>query len=114
MKRIIITVIAFFGISAATFAQAATPAKDTKSPAVVKHTAIKAKPAATTAKADVAKTATATKAVTPVAKSTATPVKHDGTPDQRYKANKDAAKAKKTHLKSDGTPDKRFKDNKPQ
>lgn len=34
----------------------------------------------------------------------AAPVKKDGTPDKRYKANK--------HLKSDGTPDKRYKENK--
>jgi hypothetical protein len=51
---------------------------------------------------------TAKKAVT-----TAAPAKKDGTPDMRYKANKEAAKAKTTtHLKKDGTADKRFKENK--
>ncbi len=41
------------------------------------------------------------------------PTKKDGTPDMRYKANKDAAKnVQTTHLKKDGTPDKRFKENK--
>lgn len=35
----------------------------------------------------------------------ATPLKADGTPDKRFKANK--------KLKKDGTPDKRFSENKP-
>jgi hypothetical protein len=56
-----------------------------------------------------------TPAKTP-AKTTTTapgPKKKDGTPDMRYKANKDAAKTPATtHLKKDGTPDKRFKENK--
>jgi hypothetical protein len=40
--------------------------------------------------------------------------KKDGTPDMRYKANKDAkpAAAANVKLKKDGTPDKRFKANK--
>jgi hypothetical protein len=37
-------------------------------------------------------------------KTTAAPLKKDGTPDKRYKQNK--------HLKKDGTPDKRFKQHK--
>ena len=47
-------------------------------------------------------------------KTAAAPAKKDGTPDMRYKANKDAAKAAPatTHTKADGTPDKRFKENK--
>ncbi|HVM88325.1 MAG TPA: hypothetical protein VMT76_09050 [Puia sp.] len=46
---------------------------------------------------------------------TTTHVKKDGTPDKRFKENKDAAKAKPatTHVKKDGTPDKRYKENKP-
>ncbi len=36
------------------------------------------------------------------------PIKKDGTPDKRFKANK----APKAPLKKDGTPDKRFKENK--
>jgi hypothetical protein len=40
-------------------------------------------------------------------------VKKDGTPDMRYKQNKDAAKpAPKGPTKKDGTPDMRFKENK--
>lgn len=40
--------------------------------------------------------------------------KKDGSPDMRYKANKEAAVAEKPAgpLKKDGTPDKRFKANK--
>ena len=40
------------------------------------------------------------------------PTKKDGTPDMRYKANKDAAKTPPQHLKKDGTPDMRYKENK--
>lgn len=47
------------------------------------------------------------------AKPAAGPLKKDGTPDMRYKANKDAAKAKPAGpLKKDGTPDMRYKANK--
>jgi hypothetical protein len=45
----------------------------------------------------------ATKQKPPVAK-TAGPLKKDGTPDKRYKANK-------APLKKDGTPDMRYKVN---
>lgn len=40
-------------------------------------------------------------------------MKKDGTPDMRYKENKNGAKPAETkHLKKDGTPDKRFSENK--
>jgi hypothetical protein len=54
-----------------------------------------------------------TTAAKPAASATA-PTKKDGTPDMRYKTNKDAAKATPatTHTKKDGTPDKRYKENK--
>ena len=40
-------------------------------------------------------------------------MKKDGTPDMRYKENKEAAKAKKNGpMKKDGTPDMRHKANK--
>ena len=39
------------------------------------------------------------------------PLKADGTPDKRYKANK-AATTAAVPLKKDGTPDKRYKANK--
>ena len=38
-------------------------------------------------------------------------LKKDGTPDMRYKENKEAAKPA-VHTKKDGTPDKRYKENK--
>jgi hypothetical protein len=58
-----------------------------------------------------AQTAPAKKA--PVKKEAA-PVKKDGSPDMRYKANKNAAATDTTtkHVKKDGTADKRFKENK--
>ena len=68
-------------------------------------------PAATTAKKPKATKAATT--TTPAATPAAGPKKADGTPDMRYKANKDAAKTPPQHLKKDGTPDKRFKENKP-
>ena len=65
-------------------------------------------------KVDSAAKKPATTAATKPASSAAGPTKKDGTPDMRYKANKDAAAAKPatTHLKKDGTPDKRYKENK--
>lgn len=42
----------------------------------------------------------------------AAPIKKDGTPDMRFKVNKEAAKPAGP-LKKDGTPDMRFKANKP-
>lgn len=45
-------------------------------------------------------------------KQEATKMKKDGTPDMRYKENKDAARKETVHLKKDGTPDKRYKENK--
>lgn len=44
------------------------------------------------------------------AKQETTHVKKDGTPDKRYKENKNA---KVVHVKKDGTPDKRYKENRP-
>lgn len=70
-------------------------------------------PAKKDKKAKAATEKTAPAASTPAAAPG--PKKADGTPDMRYKANKDAAKAAPatTHLKKDGTPDKRYKENKP-
>lgn len=38
--------------------------------------------------------------------------KKDGTPDKRYKENKEDKAVKPVHAKKDGTPDKRYKENK--
>lgn len=53
------------------------------------------------------KATTEVKAAKADASSAIAPTKKDGTPDLRYKANKDAAPTKK-----DGTPDFRYKANK--
>ncbi len=90
MKRFVLIVNLLLAFAGFSFAQ--TPAATTaKKP---KATTTASKPAATTTPA-------------------AGPKKADGTPDMRYKANKDAAKTPPQHLKKDGTPDKRFKENKP-
>jgi hypothetical protein len=58
------------------------------------------------------KTASKPKAVATTKSSTAAgPTKKDGTPDMRYKANKQAA-APAGPTKKDGTPDMRYKANK--
>lgn len=83
MKRIVLIVNLLLAFTGFGFAQT-TPAKTAQT-----------KPAAT-------KTAT-----------TAGPTKKDGTPDMRYKANKDAAKNKPAGpTKKDGTADMRYKANK--
>ena len=51
-------------------------------------------------------------AATRKAAATSAPLKADGTPDMRYKVNKEGKKAKGP-LKKDGTPDKRYKANRP-
>ncbi len=68
-------------------------AQNTKTAPKPKAATTEAKPMV---KKETAKTTTKT--------TTATPTKKDGTPDKRYKANK--------NLKKDGTPDKRYKENK--
>jgi len=47
-------------------------------------------------------------------KEQAAPKKKDGSPDMRYKANKNGVATDTTtkHMKKDGTADKRFKENK--
>ncbi|MBO9204756.1 MULTISPECIES: hypothetical protein [Niastella] len=61
-----------------------------------------------------AKKESAKKAQTAPAKKEAAPTKKDGSPDMRYKANKNAAAADTAtkHVKKDGTADKRYKENK--
>lgn len=89
MKKLLFTVVVLFAISLSSQAQTA-PAKKAAQPAPVK-------------------TATAPATGKPV--SIAQPVKADGTPDMRYKANREADK-KAPKLKKDGTPDMRYKRNK--
>ena len=108
MKKIIalFTVLAFMLNMAV--AQEAPKKKEKAEPAKKEVKAEKAKkeekaePAKTDAKAEPAKTEKSEKAA---------PMKKDGTPDKRFKENKEAKK-ESGPLKKDGTPDKRFKENK--
>ena len=93
MKRLVLIVNLLLAFVGFTFAQAPAATTAKKPKAAKAATAAPAKPAA---------------AATPAAG----PKKADGTPDMRYKANKDAAKTPPQHLKKDGTPDMRYKENK--
>lgn len=117
MKKVILAVIALMGLSAAGFAQTNAPAKKAQ-PAKMQVTT-----KATSTRAPQAKTPVVNKTVTAstsapamqaaskaIVKNTAKPLKKDGTPDRRYKANKRMAKVH--HMKKNGSPDKRFKENK--
>ena len=112
MKRILLIaglMLSFAGFSFAQDATSHTTAKKAKDKGtqVAPKTATTPATAATPAKP--ATTATAAKPAT----TGAAPTKKDGTPDMRYKANKEAKPAPATtHVKKDGTPDKRFKENK--
>jgi len=103
MKKLVLSALALIGFAGFSIAQTA-PAKTT-APAAVKSkmTVVKKDAPATTAKV-AAMPATAPK---PVAATTA-PLKKDGTPDKRFKANQTPAGP----VKKDGSPDKRFKANK--
>lgn len=83
MKKMLLTLIAFVCMIGMSVAQTKTDAK--------------------AAGAKVEKAAPAAK--------TATPTKKDGTPDMRYKENKEAVKPAGP-TKKDGTPDMRYKENK--
>jgi LAS superfamily LD-carboxypeptidase LdcB len=89
MKRIICILVALIVFGTSSFAQQTTT-----------------KTAAKTTKTTTAKEAKTTTGKTEVK------TKKDGTPDKRYKANKEAAKPATGPLKKDGTPDKRYKANK--
>jgi len=105
MKKLFLFLGILLGLSTFTMAQTG-PKKDAK-----KMTADTAKKATSSKMATTSKSATTSKPAT-----TAGPAKKDGTPDMRYKKNKDAAKMKTdtaVHKKKDGTPDKRYKENKP-
>jgi hypothetical protein len=93
MKKIIAILMMVCFSTTMIFAQpATTPAK---------------KPATETKAASPGKAATPAPATTPA--KAAIPTKKDGTPDLRYKANKDAPAGP---TKKDGTPDNRYKVNK--
>ena len=110
MKKLIgLLAIVFFASVA--FAQT-TPVKQEQKKAAAKTEA--AKPAVKAAEKPAEKAAV--KVAEKPAEKSAAPTKKDGTPDMRYKANKEAAKtapaAPAAPTKKDGTPDKRYKENK--
>lgn len=110
MKKILIACSMLLGISLAASAQTQTPAATpAKKQVATKHAVAvtdaakqKTQHTAATAKQTEKKTETAATQV----KATG-PLKKDGTPDKRYKENKQLV-----HVKKDGTADKRFKENK--
>lgn len=110
MKKFLIAVVALVGWSIAGHAQTTASPKTT-----APVTKVKVKTTQTHAEKAVTLPAKATAATVPAKPQTAAgaPKKADGTPDMRYKSNKEAAKAT-PKLKKDGTPDKRYKENKKQ
>lgn len=97
-----IVAIALVGFSFAGIAQTTAP--------TVKKDKVKVETAKKAArqKKD-AKAATVPATAKPAVKTTAAPLKKDGTPDKRFTANKAAST---TVVKKDGTPDMRYKKNK--
>jgi len=96
MKKIILISCLVFGAAGTSFAQQPKTATTDKKPASSKS-------------ATTASSATSAKPTT----TSAGPTKANGTPDMRYKTNKEAAKnPQPAHVKKDGTPDMRYKENK--
>ncbi len=100
MKKILLALTAVVCMASFSFAQDKKSKAKMVTPAVKPVAATKITPATKPAPAVAAKPA-----------ATAGKMKADGTPDMRYKQNKDAAKAVGP-LKKDGTPDMRYKQNK--
>ncbi len=103
MKKLLIATCMMLGFAAVASAQEKAKTPVTKP--TTKMTAVK--PATTTPPAKVVKMEKPATATT--AKS---PTKADGTPDMRFKANKNAPV--KGPTKADGTPDMRYKANNPE
>ena len=116
MKRLLLAAMASLVISAAAFAQT-TPVKEktklktTKPTATAQKTVAKEVVKPANGPAIVSKTTTVT---TPAKEVAVTKMKANGTPDMRYKENKQAAKTTSatSPVKKDGTPDMRYKVNK--
>ena len=109
MKKLLLSALALVGFASFTIAQTA-PAKTATPAAKSKMTVVKKDAPPKTAKVVPmpAKPAATAKPATAAKPAAAGPVKKDGTPDKRFKANK----TPEGPLKKDGTPDKRFKANK--
>lgn len=110
MKKFLIAIVALVGWSLAGQAQTTASPKTT-----APVTKVKVKTTQTHAEKAVTLPVKATPTTAPAKTQAATgaPKKADGTPDMRYKSNKEAVKTT-TKLKKDGTPDKRYKQNKKQ
>lgn len=104
MKKIVYLLMAFIFVSGSSFAQNKA-GKAVKDPAAKSAPALKAEPKP--------KTEAKPKAEPKQEAKGATKLKKDGTPDMRYKENKEAGKKKpEGPMKKDGTPDMRHKANK--
>ena len=98
MKKLFVLIIAFTTLSVSSFAQKGvkkTKVKTEKKEVKAGETKVEKKETVKTPEKKVEKKETV---------KVSGPVKKDGTPDMRYKANH--------HLKKDGTPDMRYKENK--
>lgn len=120
MKKLILAVLGCSVIAMTGMAQAQPPAAKKKTDATVKTMKPPAAPAAQT-KVAVGQKTNPAPAVKPSAKpappavakaNTPAATKKDGSPDMRYKENKNAAAKKDVHLKKDGSKDMRYKENK--
>lgn len=103
MKKLLMAALVLIGFSAATLAQT-TPAVKKTEPSKV-QVAKKTTPVPAANKA----TSATTKPTAAVSPGAAVPLKKDGTPDKRYKANQGSTTGP---VKKDGTPDMRYKANK--
>lgn len=110
MKKILIACSMLLGISLVASAQTQTPvATPAKKQVTAKHAAAvteAAKQKTQHTNAAVKQTEKKTETAATQAKASG-PLKKDGTPDKRYKENKQMA-----HVKKDGSADKRLKENK--
>jgi hypothetical protein len=107
MKKLFAACSLVFALVAGSSSQTTAPKQTTKpAAAALKPAAAKSSVKSTTAQNSALKTAHL--AATKPATDNAVQMKKDGTPDKRFKVNKEAKK----HVKKDGTADMRFKENK--
>ncbi len=114
MKKFFLAFTVLICLSNLSFAQAKKPIKKEAVPATKAAEAKKAEPAVK-AKADGTPDMRFKENKEVKATPVKGPLKKDGTPDMRFKENKvTKAETAKGPLKKDGTPDKRYKENKPE
>lgn len=112
MKKFLLAVSALFILTSIAFAQAKKPVKKEAPPVTKTAEAKKAEPAVK-AKADGTPDMRYKENKESKATPAKGPLKKDGTPDKRFKENKDVKpEPANGPLKKDGTPDKRYKENK--